>query len=458
MTSINDSYKQLKYRLKTTTNLSGDYFGELVRILAGSDKKLSSVQIRDLGGCILNYSITFICILLASAAIYFASVDGRAITQRYYIYTALIIIPVLVGSSLTLPIFKGGISSSSFIFTILGMIVMIIFIYFVMKNMNNQNVMFANYVLFVLLIFGIISSLAMFYRVFVIYLKSITGWKGFIIKLIFYIPCLLLDFIEFIINDYNNTPKIVGVIFVMQLIAIGLYIIVPKLYNYLKSGDRVILLEKTIYLTRASNIALNDALLLPEYQTSPGYLNLNPSEPTSIYTKYYSKNYTLSFWVYMLESGVNLRSNVEYNILQYGNDTIETSKRGKPQLVYYTDENGQGKYKMYFSDMVGGEAKNYTFGLELQKWNNIAVTYNNNIAELYINGELKYTYIFGEGSGKADIPTYSQFDKIIAGHDKEKQEGILTGLVCNVVYYRKPITKSEIERFYFSLKDKSPPI
>lgn len=449
-------YKQIKTRLKTSTNASRDYFGELVRNLAGSDKKLTGTQIRELGSCILSYSLTLICVILASAAIYFAANDGQAITKRYYIYSALIILPILVGCAFVLPIFKGGVSSSTFLLTILGMIILIVLIYFVMKNMNNKNVMLANYILFILFIFGIISMLAMFYRVFVIYLKSIPGWKGFIIKLIFYIPCLFLNLIEYIINDYNNTPKIVGVIFILQLITIGMYIVLPKLYNYFKSGERTVLIEKPIYLTRSSIVATNDVLLLPKYKSQPGYLNLNSSSPANIDTKYYSKNYALSFWVYMIEPGHNLVGNTEYNIIRYGNDII-SNKRGKPQLVYYAD-NHQGKYKMYFSDMRGDDGPNYDFDMDLQKWNNIVVNYNKNIVELYVNGELKHTHIFGDGSGAVNMPVYSKYDQIITGHKKKNTVGDLVGSICNIVYYRKPITKSEIDRNYFALKDSNPPI
>ena len=61
-----------------------------------------------------------------------------------------------------------------------------------------------------------------------------------------------------------------------------------------------------------------------------------------------------------------------------------------------------------------------------QKWNNFVFNCDQNIIDIFLNGELIKTLDVGDS-----IPTFGSQDKIMAGDD------LLDGSICNVVYYNK---------------------
>jgi hypothetical protein len=81
----------------------------------------------------------------------------------------------------------------------------------------------------------------------------------------------------------------------------------------------------------------------------------------------------------------------------------------------------------------------------LQKWNNIILNYNGGVLDIFINGELVRSNI--------DVVPYYTLDNLTIGQDTGIQGGI-----CNVVYFKKPLTVVNIYYLYNLLKDKTPPI
>jgi hypothetical protein len=87
-----------------------------------------------------------------------------------------------------------------------------------------------------------------------------------------------------------------------------------------------------------------------------------------------------------------------------------------------------------------------------------------------MNGKLKFTYSYVGG----ELPTYSIEDKIEVGDELTIQRDVsvgkdnpvtvnyeiegLYGAICNVVYYKRPLMKSEIYRNYKLHHYKNPPI
>ena len=58
---------------------------------------------------------------------------------------------------------------------------------------------------------------------------NMTGLSGFIVNFLFFIPCLLSDFVEYMYGDFATTPKVVYILFVFEIILILLYLYLPKL-------------------------------------------------------------------------------------------------------------------------------------------------------------------------------------------------------------------------------------
>ena len=83
----------------------------------------------------------------------------------------------------------------------------------------------------------IIVLLALFFYIFGNYLKQRRGIIGFIINFIFFIPCMLLDFIEFIKNEYNLTTRTEWIILGIEiLVIVGYFTINPIIKKITNKG------------------------------------------------------------------------------------------------------------------------------------------------------------------------------------------------------------------------------
>jgi hypothetical protein len=116
-----------------------------------------------------------------------------------------------------------------------------------------------------------------------------------------------------------------------------------------------------------------------------------------------------------------------------------------------------------------GENAKHNIEIPFQKWNQFVFNYREGGVDLFLNGKLIKSYSYS----KNELPIYSEKDKIEVGDElkikKQKMIGEqlidiphtidgLYGAICNVVYYKRPLLKSEIVRNYNLLFYKNPPI
>lgn len=85
------------------------------------------------------------------------------------------------------------------------------------------------------------------------------GWTGFIANLIFYIPCMLLDLLEYVKADLQQAPKAVPVLLIIELILIILYIYAPKISNAmmksLSNKDGKIILKEPLTIKEEKRVS-----------------------------------------------------------------------------------------------------------------------------------------------------------------------------------------------------------
>ena len=129
-------------------------------------------------------------------------------------------------------------------------------------------------------------------------------------------------------------------------------------------------------------------------------------------------------------------------------------------------EDGSEEELLFLDDQTYENAK-YTFypvTVPTQAWNQIVLNYNDNTVDLFINGDLERTFYLagsdvppkeygGFGHPETFLPKYSDLDTITVG-DKNG----LDGGICNVVYYKTPLSAEQIAFTYNSMVGKNPPI
>lgn len=280
----------------------------------------------------------------------------------------------------------------------------------------------------IVLSLSIIIGLAALFLMFSRQIKSLTGTPGFIVSLLFYIPCLCIDLFRYLSNEFRSTPLLIYYLFLFEIVLILLYVYLPSLVKTIVNSNGTQLLENAVFLDAETEIG--NALRV---QKQP----IDTSKPV------FSTNYALSMWVYLDIQSKNFQAyGKETTIFDYGN--------GKPKLTYVNhvdDPEQKDKVNIYFTNTTT-QKPSLEVTLPKQKWNQIVFNYSTQRADVFINGSLEKTFEFAD-----NLPTYAVYDKFVTGSNHG-----LDGAICNVKYYPNVLSKFEITNSYNLLMNKNPPI
>jgi Concanavalin A-like lectin/glucanases superfamily len=378
-----------------------------------------------------TYTLLFIIIGIIISVLYTAAHDPKSLTTNTYVYIIMIMIPLLFGFYNASSLMSSGGTMGKTIMLVLLALILVAGVYFYI-NMNISLLETTSFLSGILMLLIVMVGLAMFFYVLSNYLKSLTGWTGFIVYFIFYIPCLLIDFSRYILKEFEMTSKVIHVLFFVELLLILLYIFVPKLFNSVDKRDAIVLLENGAFLDVPNVIGSSKLIEIPS----------NKLENTNMQVVY-QKNFAFSMWIYLNVQPNSFSSYAkETPIFDFGN--------GKPKIVYYnniTDDNKNDKYIIYFTDVTRGPTS-FELSLPIQKWNNFVFNYTSSQVDLFINGELVKTFKF-----KNNAPYYKASDNITTGSEKG-----LDGAICNVRYYPYNLSISHITTSYNLLMYNNPPV
>ena len=250
-------------------------------------------------------------------------------------------------------------------------------------------------------------------------------WKGLITNIIFYIPCIFVEIIEWFKYQYKITTR---TDVIMLSIAIVLFLIAgykDKIYNFIFRPKGKLLLNNPVYLNNSTTLG--------------GYLDLNNIKDDSNEDKnenHYNYHYAISAWIYINYQGPNTNpSYTEYTpLLSYGN---------KPNILYNGLKNTLKITMQQGQDGIRNVYK--TTELKMNKWNHFLLNYTGGTLDTFINGELH--------SSEPGVIPYMEFDTLVAGSDNGIHGGI-----CNVQYFKRYLQIDTIRSLYTSFKDKTPPI
>jgi hypothetical protein len=247
----------------------------------------------------------------------------------------------------------------------------------------------------------------------------------FIIKLILYIPCLIIDCSNVIREQINLAKKeyTVLIIFVLELLLIGAKFLVPKLFNNIINNDGIPITNKVYPLEMK-----NQVMISPIMQNMPK-----------------KSNYGVSAWVYLhpVPDNTNEAYIQNTSLINVGFVPDIQFNAQKGTLIFavdVTDSNGGKRTVIVPSKESGKEIK-----LLYSRWNHIFVNFMDGGIDIFINGELIVS--------APDVIPYQNPGGIIIG----SSPGIY-GEMCSLVYYKNPISAQNINLMYVAMKGFNPPV
>ena len=238
-------------------------------------------------------------------------------------------------------------------------------------------------------------------------------------RIVFYIPCLLISFANYIKEQYNITTKPVWIVLLLELTFIGSTFLLPYLFHNLNISGGSQLLRDPIYLNKKTTLGT--------------FENLNSSQDGTYEFNYH---YAISSWIYLNPQPPNTSEayNRYASLLDYG---------GKPVIEY----NGSLNTLRIRTETGNHEIVNVysTKDIMYQNWMNIVINYDGANMDVFINGKLVGT--------QANIAPYMSYDNVTSGENNGIHGGI-----CNITYHNKTLSMSDITMSYNLLKHLDTPI
>ena len=282
-----------------------------------------------------------------------------------------------------------------------------------------------------------------------------SNWVTNVVKLLgnalFYLPCLMLDTVDMLKEQYKLTSSTFLLILAAEaaFILAGLYLpaLATKAINHtgvqivsapISMSHETTLSKYQIQFVKSNNTEWSGkANPLPPFAKT----DTNTENPSIIQLHNYS--YGVSAWVYIHPHPPNVYNNKTMNIFNFG-------KTIGPDVSYDPGTN----------TIIVSHNSNVTVAtitdVPLQRWNNIVVNSDKGAIDIFINGKLIYT-------GTHLKTDSSQTGSIVVGQGKTDKEvkvaekGI-SGEICNLVLNREPFTSPEIAWFYKTNKSLNPPV
>ena len=227
----------------------------------------------------------------------------------------------------------------------------------------------------------------------------------FIKDIIFFIPCLLIDFIKYMEKEFKMTIKLTWILLGLEIVVILLYFLIPYLVRNIALQGGKQLLEGPVYT--------NNITTLGTYQ------NLVVKNENKLIFNY---NYSISFSIWINPQPIN--TNINYNkytsLFNYAN---------KPNILYNAQTN---TIKIVCRDKKNNLVNIYkTNKFPYQSWMNFVIILRTGVMDIFLNNDLV--------ASVSGVTPYMRNDKVTAG----EKDGI-NGGIKNILYFNKPLSKNEI--------------
>ena len=378
--------------------------------------------VKTIETCVKSNAIFISVAIYLLIVLFFMSKDPKKMFESKYLYTVMIILPFLIAVvySLKQTSFANLRPDDFLKYALFGLTVM--FILYIYNNVSipSNIVSLVTSSLAVVTFLIIIVALAIVYKMFFNEFYKIPGWNGFVINLIFYIPCMLLNALEYLNKDFKQAPFAVYVLLMIEVVLLLAYFYLPKITKAVSN---------TIIVKDGKSV-ITDPMLIKHKENLTSYTVLNDSKPGDIV----NNKFAISMWVYVVPvPPTTYPYNSDATIFEFGNY--------HPRLMFNGSTN---KFKSFMS-----ASNSYEFDMPLQVWNHIVYNYTKSGADLFVNGQLVSTV-----NKRNQVDEGLSIDDIIC----IGQEDGLSGGICNVTYYKTPLFQYEIQNIYNLNKNKDPPL
>jgi hypothetical protein len=372
--------------------------------------------------------LIFITLLLLAYKwnIFDVSTDYPAQTNLFFLVTGFIMIVSYYFVKERITLIKDTPSLGAFLMKVggtllvtVGIICLVVFIVWSFRNVTSLTTLLTSTMNLLLIAGGVAILYLLLKPLIKAGGKDPKSTLSLLGRLVMYVPCLLISFIDFIREQYRITTKPVWILLAAEIAFIALRIVVPKLMHAFATHDGTQLLKDPVYLNNEHTLgsfedlhadSTDDSRFNYHYSLSSWiYMNPQPPNTSSAYTKFTS----------LLNYGDKPR--IEFNGLK--NELRVMAQTGKKHLVEI--------YK--------------TTDIVYQRWNNFVINYDGGNMYLFLNGELV--------ASRPNIAPYMTYENITAGANNGIQGGI-----CNVMYYDHTLSKGAITLAYRMLKDKKLPL
>lgn len=385
--------------------------------------------------CIKKYAGMLAGATAVSVLLFYASRDPSALTSSTNSYALIMMIPLIVGFLIFSPLIKA--KDSPYLMALGGGLILLFsaLYFYYSTTWTAGSIFLGGFYMRLLLALIAIIGMALFFKMFSGQLKKMSGWSGFFVNLLFYLPCLFSDSMQYLLQQFKITPNIVLLLLVIEIILVLIYVYVPVILQKISEKYTTSVQQRPVFLNKLRTLGDSNMFLYKPLSDDVLYASTD---------QLYRRNYGISMWIYL---NPHSNSNAAYvdgtNIFSYGD--------GKPRITYKNDSGNKRQenvdiYTIYFSNT--DDSAKYDISLPNQKWNMFTFNYFDSKVDLYINGTLERTFEFTD-----NIPSYSASDSIAIG-----SENGLDGSLCNLNYYKQPLTDLEIATNYNLLALKNPPV
>ena len=290
------------------------------------------------------------------------------------------------------------------------------------------------------------------------------NWVTNVLKLggnaLFYLPCLMIDSVEMLKEQYGLTTRPILILLALQAAFILAGHALPSLVTRAINHTGVQILSAPVSMTtqttisryrikfvNTNGVASDDSgtsPLPPSLTPAPTQTSISPSE-----VQLYNYRYGVSVWFYIHpQPPSSYKPGGDVAMFAFGGDL-------GPTVTYNSNTNA------LTVTIAGADTPIPSItDVPLQRWNNLVINSDKGSIDIFVNGALIYTGLHIPQIPKSPaVSSVTIGDKPIGNdEDKDKLNQGANGEICNMVLNREPFTKAEIAWFYNTNKVMNPPV